>query len=104
VIGSWTPRPDIDGTMYNHFSTKGNVNSVSYSNPTVDALFEKTRVIPDGPERVRLYRQIQRLVVEDAPWVFLVFENLMIGMQTQVQGIPGIPDTMMRLKAASLQH
>jgi len=104
VIGSWTPRPDIDGTMYNHFSTKGNVNSVSYNNPAVDALFEKTRVIPDGPERVRLYRQIQRLVVEDAPWVFLVFENLMIGMQKQVQGVPAIPDSMMRLKAASLQH
>jgi len=104
VIGSWTPRPDIDGTMYNHFSTKGNVNSVSYSNPMVDALFEKTRVIPNGPERIRFYRQIQRQVVEDAPWVFQVFENLMIGMQKQVQGLPAIPDTMMRFKAVWLQQ
>ena len=70
-IGSWTPRPDIDGTMYNHFSTRGNVNSVSYNNPTVDALLEKTRTIPDGPERVQLYRQIQHMIIDDAPWIFL---------------------------------
>lgn len=104
VIGSWTPRPDIDGTMYNHFSTHGNVNSVSYNNPAVDALLERTRVIPDGPERIRLYRQIQRLVVQDAPWVFLVFENLMIGMQQQVEGLPAIPDSMMRFKAVWLRR
>jgi peptide/nickel transport system substrate-binding protein len=104
VIGSWTPRPDIDGTMYNHFSTHGNVNSVSYSNATVDALLEQTRVIPAGSERIRLYRQIQRQVVDDAPWVFLVFENLMIGMQQRVEGLPAIPDAMMRFKAVWLQH
>jgi len=104
VVGSWTPRPDIDGTMYNHFSTQGNVNSVSYSNPTVDALFEKTRVITDGPERVGLYRQIQHQVVADAPWVFLVFENLMVGMNRRIQGVPGIPDTMMRFRAAWMQQ
>ena len=103
VIGSWTPRPDIDGTMYNHFSTKGNVNSVSYSNPAVDALFEKTRTIPNGPERVRLYRQIQRMIVEDAPWVFLAFLNLMVGMRAEVQGIPASPDGMMRFKGAWLK-
>ena len=104
VVGSWTPRPDIDGTMYNHFSTQGNVNSVSYSNPTVDALFEKTRAIPNGPERVKLYRQIQHQISDDAPWVFLVFENLMIGMDRRIQAVPGIPDTMMRFRAAWMQQ
>lgn len=103
VIGSWTPRPDIDGTMYNHFSSRGNVNSMSYRNAAVDALLEKTRTIPNGPERVRLYRDIQRLVVEDAPWVFLVFENLMIGMRKSVHGLPAIPDAMMRLNAVWVQ-
>jgi len=103
AIGSWTPRPDIDGTMYNHFSTKGNVNSVSYSNPTVDALFEKTRTIPDGPQRVQVYRQIQRMIIDDCPWIFLAFLNLMVGMRTAVQGIPASPDGMLRLKGAWLR-
>jgi peptide/nickel transport system substrate-binding protein len=104
AIGSWTPRPDIDGTMYNHFSTHGNVNSVSYNNPTVDSLFEKTRMIPSGPERIRLYREIQRLIIEDAPWVFLGFLNLMIGTRAEVQGVPAIPDGIMRFKGAWLRR
>jgi peptide/nickel transport system substrate-binding protein len=103
VIGSWTPRPDIDGTMYNHFSSRGNVNSMSYRNATVDSLLEKTRTIPNGPERVRLYREIQRLVVEDAPWVFLVFENLMIGMREAVHGLPASPDAMLRFGGVWVQ-
>ena len=72
LIGSWTLRPDIDGTMYNYFSSQGTVNSVAYSNPIVDALFEETRVVPDGPARVQLYRQLQHQLVDDAPWAFLV--------------------------------
>jgi len=70
----------------------------------VDALFEKTRAIPNGPERVKLYRQIQHQISDDAPWVFLVFENLMIGMDRRIQGVPGIPDTMMRFRAAWMQQ
>lgn len=103
IVGSWTPRPDIDGTMYNHFSTKGNVNYVSYNNPTVDALLEKTRSIPDGPDRVRLYREIQRMIMDDCPWIFLAFLNRMVGMRAQVQGLPQSPDGMLRLKGAWLK-
>jgi len=100
LIGSVTLRPDIDGTMYNYFSSQGTVNSDGYSNPIVDALFEETRVVPDGPARVQLYRQLQHQLVDDAPWTFLAFENLMVGMDRRIHGVPGIPDTMMRFRAA----
>jgi peptide/nickel transport system substrate-binding protein len=103
VIGSWTPRPDIDGTMYNHFSSRGNVNSMSYHNAAVDDLLERTRTASNGAERIRLYRQIQRLVVEDAPWVFLIFENLMIGMSKDVHGLPAIPDAIMRFQSTWIE-
>lgn len=103
VIGSWTPRPDIDGTMYNHFSSRGNVNSMTYHNAAVDRLLEQTRTIANGPERVRLYRETQRLIVDDAPWVFLVFESLMTAMRTTVSGLPVIPDAMLRFGPVSIQ-
>ena len=104
ILGSWTPRPDIDGTTYNHFSSKGNVNYISYNNPTVNALFEKTRIIPDGPERIQVFRQIQRILIDDCPWIFLAFLNRMVGMRAQVQGVPQSPDGMLRLKGAWLQQ
>ncbi|MGJ3242480.1 MAG: ABC transporter substrate-binding protein [Opitutales bacterium] len=50
---------------------KGGFNSGYYSNPEVDRLLEQARRTPDQTERARLYREVQRIVVEDAPWVFI---------------------------------
>jgi len=79
------------------------VNSMTYRNATVDRLLEQTRTFPNGPERVRLYRDIQRLVVDDAPWVFLIFENLMTAMRKEVNGLPVIPDAMLRFGTVWMQ-
>ncbi|MFU8825445.1 ABC transporter substrate-binding protein [Yoonia sp.] len=49
----------------------GGFNSGYYSNPEVDALLEAARVETDVDERARLYREMQVIVQEDAPWVFV---------------------------------
>ncbi|WP_071796542.1 ABC transporter substrate-binding protein [Natronohydrobacter thiooxidans] len=49
----------------------GGFNSGYYSNPEVDALLEAARVETDPEERARLYREMQVIVQEDAPWVFV---------------------------------
>ncbi len=96
AIGSWTPRPDIDGTMYRHFAADGNVNSMSYRNPAVDALLKQSRTLANGPERVKVYQDVQKLIVDDSPWIFLIFETQMRAWQKTVSGIPQIPDVMIR--------
>ena len=100
ALGSWTPRPDIDGTIWNHFHSNGNVNSMSYKNPAVDELLDRARSLPNGSARTKAYRDAQRLIVADAPWAFLIFENITVGMKPNIYGIPAIPDTMIRFKAA----
>lgn len=49
----------------------GGFNSGYYSNPEVDALLEAARVATDQDERARLYVEMQRIVQQDAPWVFV---------------------------------
>jgi peptide/nickel transport system substrate-binding protein len=49
----------------------GGFNSGYYSNPEVDALLEAARVATDQDERARLYREMQAIVHDDAPWVFV---------------------------------
>jgi peptide/nickel transport system substrate-binding protein len=49
----------------------GGFNSGYYSNPEVDALLEAARVETDQDERARLYKEMQVIVQEDAPWVFV---------------------------------
>ncbi len=50
---------------------KGGFNSGYYSNPKVDELLEAARVATDQNERAQLYREMQTIVQEDAPWVFV---------------------------------
>ncbi|MGR3724327.1 ABC transporter substrate-binding protein [Abyssibius alkaniclasticus] len=49
----------------------GGFNSGYYSNPEVDALLDAARVETDQEERARLYREMQVIVQQDAPWVFV---------------------------------
>ncbi|MBL3703683.1 ABC transporter substrate-binding protein [Sulfitobacter sp. BDSS02] len=50
---------------------KGGFNSGYYSNPKVDELLEAARVATDQEERAKLYKEMQVIVQEDAPWVFV---------------------------------
>ena len=50
---------------------QGGFNSGYYSNPKVDELLEAARVATDRNERARLYQEMQTIVQEDAPWVFV---------------------------------
>ncbi|WP_306046412.1 ABC transporter substrate-binding protein [Nioella sp. MMSF_3534] len=50
---------------------QGGFNSGYYSNPEVDALLEEARSSTDQDRRAELYRQMQVIVQEDAPWVFV---------------------------------
>ncbi|MCP1168583.1 ABC transporter substrate-binding protein [Limimaricola litoreus] len=53
------------------FPDQGGFNSGYYSNPKVDELLEQARRATDQEERARLYKEMQEIVHEDAPWVFV---------------------------------
>lgn len=50
---------------------KGGFNSGYYANPEVDKLLEAARTATDQDERARLYKEMQVIVQDDAPWVFV---------------------------------
>jgi peptide/nickel transport system substrate-binding protein len=53
------------------FPESGGFNSGYYSNPEVDRLLEQARQSTSQEERARLYKEVQEIVYEDAPWVFV---------------------------------
>jgi peptide/nickel transport system substrate-binding protein len=62
-----TPADEVDGL----YVTGASSNYNSYSNPQVDALAAEARKSFDETARNKLYAQIQRIIGEDAPFVFL---------------------------------
>ncbi|MFP4484667.1 MAG: ABC transporter substrate-binding protein [Spirochaetota bacterium] len=53
------------------FPEEGGFNSGYYSNSEVDRLLEQARTATDRERRAELYREVQEIVYEDAPWVFV---------------------------------
>ncbi len=74
--------PDAENFLQLFYGPNGSPgpNHSNYRNPEFDRLYERIRVMNDGPERTRLYREMSDLVVEDAPWLCLAYP-LSFGLQ-----------------------
>jgi peptide/nickel transport system substrate-binding protein len=77
---------------------KGGFNSGYYSNPEVDKLLEKARASSDQAERGKLYQQMQKIVQEDAPWVFVANWKQNAITSKQVQNFTLQPSFFLILK------
>jgi ABC-type transport system substrate-binding protein len=69
-LGGSASSPDADtwlSTLYSpNAGYKG--NRARFKLEAYDRLYERARVMPDGPERTKLYQEMAKLVVAYAPW------------------------------------
>jgi peptide/nickel transport system substrate-binding protein len=90
---AWTFRPDPDGYLFPFFHSSGVFNAGPYKNPTLDHLLEQARTVPVYAERVSLYKEIQRILLEDAVafWYYTKFniEALSSTVQGYTQSFTG---------------
>ncbi|MCC7408440.1 MAG: peptide-binding protein, partial [Phycisphaeraceae bacterium] len=71
---AWTGEIESDPYQIFHSSQaagKGS-NTISYSNPQLDALIEKARTTMDESQRMALWHQVHRVLHEDQPYTFLM--------------------------------
>ncbi len=61
-------------------------NLARFKLPEFDALFERGRVLPDGPERSKVFRRLSELVAAYAPWEISVYRRETIAVQPWLIG------------------
>lgn len=93
---------DPDNFLYiNLHSTnlgiKGNYSF--YKNDEVDKLLAEARVITDQKKRVELYQKAESIIVDDAPWMFLLYYGNWVATQKYVRNavLPAFGDYSMRM-------
>jgi len=90
ATGFWTPDyPDADMfTWFWFYSKNGGLagNRSFYSNPRMDQLVVAQRQEPDLAKRMQMFRQIQKIAVDDAVYVYLHQPVYRIAMRNRVQG------------------
>jgi peptide/nickel transport system substrate-binding protein len=67
------------------------LNAVGYVNEEMEALFEEAGGTYDSAIRQEKYGEIQRLISEDSPYVFLYYAKARSGQNIRIQGIDPRP-------------
>ena len=78
--------------MHRQFHSKGAFNKAGYSSAKVDELIERANRVSNREERRKLYDEIQTIVSEEAPYVFLVSADRSEAHRSHVKGYVHLPN------------
>ena len=89
IIMAFNTHPIAPSGSRVFYATDGGLNYWGYSNPEVDALFQKvtSKEALDREARKKMYTEISQLIAEDQPVVFLTFPRGNHGFQATIEGI-----------------
>jgi ABC-type transport system substrate-binding protein/methyl-accepting chemotaxis protein len=80
--------PDPDNFTYVLFNSRNRDLFIgSYSNEEVDRLTDEARSVMNREQREGLYREVTRLLLEDAPCVFLAHRRSFVAHRADLEGV-----------------
>ena len=80
-----------------NFSPHG-VNYFHYANPGFDKLYEEALALPYGDERTRLYQEMERVVIGDAPFIAMYYDDVVRIVNRGVSGLTTNPMNLLDLR------
>ncbi len=86
TLVGWLGFVDPDEWVAEIYHSDGAYNQQAYRNERVDELIERGARVHDRDERRAIYRELQRLIAEDAPTVFLYVNPHTTAMREAVEG------------------
>lgn len=91
-IGGWsaTIEPHIMYTIWAEQSIP-DLNSVAYINKEAEKLFTEGGATYDVAKRKEKYQAVQKIIADDAPYIFLYYQKAWSGQNKRIQGIVPSP-------------
>lgn len=89
---SWVNDP-IYHLFWNFNSAATATNGPGYNNPQVDEMINAAMYEPDKATRDQMSRDIQKIVVDEAPWGLLYQINYVVATRANIDGFQYNPDT-----------
>jgi ABC-type transport system substrate-binding protein len=90
--------PEPENFLYRLFHSQSRSNLTRYVNSRVDRILDQARIEQDSLKRVSLYRDVERLILDDAPVIPLsyysyerVFQPYVRSVEVSALGDPYIP-------------
>lgn len=105
ILGWVTVTGDADYGLYAlyHSTQHGSAgNRTFYTNAEVDKYLDEGRTTVDPDARLAAYKAAQEIIVEDAPQIFLYFDNQNVGHQNHVNGFKLHPAGHHRMSSVTI--
>ncbi len=80
----WTPDPGY--SMYLYFNQNSYVDYSNYKNDAVDRLITEGLETLDDKVRLERYKQVQKILMEEAPWGFLAYPKYTLARKAALKG------------------
>ena len=87
----------------NNFTPQG-PNYTHYSNEKFDELYQKSLTCNDLQERSKIYREMDSLMMTEAPVVILFYDEVLRFVNKDVEGLGSNPTNMLNLKSVDLRR
>jgi len=84
-VAAWVGGEYAHGFLEPLFRSGSYSNSSFYSNPEVDRLLADYKREPSETGRIEIARQLQTIIVDDAPWIFAAHGQWNLGLRHRVQ-------------------
>lgn len=102
-LSSWgNASLDPSDIMLPTLRSGGRGNSSGFSNAEVDRLLDAAEVEPDQGRRREMYGRAQRIVSEEAPWIFLWLPQDLYGVSRRIEGWRPQADSRINLHRARI--
>lgn len=85
TLGGWSAGLFLDPTTIWHSGPEYEFNFVSYDNPEADALMEKGLREPDPEKANAIWRELQGIIYEDQPYLFLYWMDEIVGIHERFE-------------------
>lgn len=84
--------------FYSKNKTPNGPNYTHYSNPKTDSLYDLAMRLTDFNTRAKMYNEMERIVMEDAPWILLIYNEIIYLKSKRIKGmyIDGLNNLILR--------
>lgn len=94
----------MDYTLYRLFYTGVGANRTGFSNARVDELLRLGRGTTDPERQKAIYGEVQQIIWDEAPFVFLWYQKQALGVSKAVRGFEVRPDETMLFHNITIQR
>lgn len=82
----------IRGILHGESIPPGRYNSAYFDNADVNRLLDEALVITDPAELAEKYGEVQQIIWDEAPWIFLGSDQVIAGYKSYLSGVVLSPD------------